>query len=339
MMPPVQHHGSGRRDVAGVHIHPADAVGSHQVDLQPAVREQEAETLAPRGIQERLRGDRPAGRVGLDPRRHGERVPAAAVVGEAVGIRLLQVGVEPRPAAAPRGPAIDVPGPVEAALRLGRQREIAGHSVLEVPEDRIRIAERCLPFPLRLLDRRPQLGQPLFRRRDSIVERLQLRLLFRVRHMHERRRVADVLRQAGLGNAVEIRVELIELLLAERIELVVVAARAPHRQPEPYGPRRRDAIDDGFHEVFVLGRTTLRRHAGIAVEAAGDLLLQRRVRQHVARELLDREPIEGQVPIEGADDPVAPRPHLLPLIEVQPVRVREACRRQPMHGHPFAVAG
>ena len=157
--------------------------------------------------------------------------------------------------------------------------------------------------------------------------------------MHDRRRVADVLRQAGLGNAVEIRVELIELLLAERIELVVVAARAPHRQPEPYGPRRRDAIDDGFHEVFVLGRTTLRRHAGIAVEAAGDLLLQRRVRQHVARELLDREPIEGQVPIEGVDDPVAPGPHLLPLIEVQPVRVREARRRQPMHGHPLAVAG
>ena len=49
--------------------------------------------------------------------------------------------------------------------------------------------------------------------------------------------------------------------------------------------------------------------AMIAVETRRDLLVERRVRQQVARDLLDRELIERHVAVERVDHPVAPRPH------------------------------
>ena len=52
-----------------------------------------------------------------------------------------------------------------------------------------------------------------------------------------------------LGHVVEVREELIELLLRERIELVVVAARAAERQAQEHRGRRVHAIDDVFGGV------------------------------------------------------------------------------------------
>src|SRR5262249_38628382 len=46
----------------------------------------------------------------------------------------------------------------------------------------------------------------------------------------------------------------------------------------------------------------------IAVEAGGDLLFERGARNQIARELFDRELIEGEVSIEGIDHPVPVTP-------------------------------
>ena len=58
------------------------------------------------------------------------------------------------------------------------------------------------------------------------------------------------------------------------------------------------------------------------MEARGDQLIHRRVRQQVARDLLDGELIERKVPVEGVDHPIAVRPHFAVVVDMNAVRVR-----------------
>ena len=44
------------------------------------------------------------------------------------------------------------------------------------------------------------------------------------------------------------------------------------------------------------------------MKAGRDFLIERRARQQIAGQLLDRELVERHVRVERADDPVAPRP-------------------------------
>ena len=59
--------------------------------------------------------------------------------------------------------------------------------------------------------------------------------------------------------------------------------------------------------------------------------------QQIAGELLDRELVERQVPVEGVDHPVAPGPHVALAVDVVAVRVGVAGRVEPRHGHALAV--
>ena len=61
------------------------------------------------------------------------------------------------------------------------------------------------------------------------------------------------------------------------------------------------------------------------------------MRQQIAGELLDRELVERQIAVEGADHPVAPRPHAAIAVDVVAVRVGVAGGVEPRHGHPLAV--
>ena len=63
------------------------------------------------------------------------------------------------------------------------------------------------------------------------------------------------------------------------------------------------------------------------------------VGQQVAGELLDREPVERQVAVEGADDPVAIGPHLAEVVEVIAVGVGVAGGVEPVAGAVLAPAG
>ena len=339
MVARVRRDGSDRLDMPGVVVHPQPGVAAHQVELQLAAHEQQAEALPAGCIEERARDDGAGRRLGLDPGRQRQRPTAAVDAVEGVGVRLLQVGVERLRAPPAGGAAVHEAPAVEVPLARGRQREVGRQAVLLHPDDRLGVAERLLPQPLRLLDLRLEGGELRLGGRVPLLDRLELRLLLGRGCVDDRRRVAGLLPDARFGNAVEVREELVELLLRDGIELVVVAARAAHRQAQPHGAGRGDAIDDALHEELLRDDAHLRVHAVVAVEPGGDLLVQRRVRQQIARELLDREPIEGQVPVEGVDDPVAPARHVAPLVREVAGRVREARRRQPGRGHPLAVAG
>ena len=60
------------------------------------------------------------------------------------------------------------------------------------------------------------------------------------------------------------------------------------------------------------------------IDAGRDLLIRRRTRQQVARDLLDRKLVERHVPVERVDHPIAPRPHPAFAVHLKPVAVRVA---------------
>ena len=127
------------------------------------------------------------------------------------------------------------------------------------------------------------------------------------------------------------------ILLAEGIVLVVVALRAAQRRAEPDGGGRVDAIDEHLVVgLFRIDAPFLVRHR-VAVESARDDLLRRRVWQHIAGDLLDREAIERHVAIERVDHPVSILPHHARQIFFEPVRVGVAREIEPRPRPSFAV--
>src|SRR5258708_2751834 len=91
---------------------------------------------------------------------------------------------------------------------------------------------------------------------------------------------------------------------------MIVTARAAESESEKGRAGGRHAIDDGLDAVLLEVDPALEIAGSVAVESGGDQLIDSRVRQQVAGELLDRELIEGHIAIEGVDDPVAILPHL-----------------------------
>ena len=81
-----------------------------------------------------------------------------------------------------------------------------------------------------------------------------------------------------LRHVVEVGEELVELLLRERIVLVVVAAGAAERQAEPHGRGRLHAVDDVLDGVLLGDDAAFGVAAVVAVEAGGDPLVERGVR-------------------------------------------------------------
>ena len=111
-------------------------------------------------------------------------------------------------------------------------------------------------------------------------------------------RVALVLR------AVEEGQKLIILLLGEGIVFVIVALRATQCGAEPNRGRGIGTVDERFPiGLFLIDAAFLVEHR-IPVETSGYLLIHAGVRQKVARDLFDREPIVRHVAIERLNDPV-----------------------------------
>ena len=74
------------------------------------------------------------------------------------------------------------------------------------------------------------------------------------------------------------------------------------------------------------------------MEAGGNQLVHRRVRQQVTRDLLERELVEGQVAVERVDHPVAVGPHLAVVVDVDAMGVGIARGVQPVASAVLAVA-
>ncbi len=151
----------------------------------------------------------------------------------------------------------------------GDVREVSVELVVRrqpVTIHRCRVAgERVLP---QLLQRPDHLvGQRQFARPDLGVERLELRLLFGGGKREERNGIPRPTVEADLRHVVEERVELVELLVTNGVELVRMTPRTPHRHAHERCRGGFDAIDDVFDLVFVGDGAPLEVDHVVAVEA------------------------------------------------------------------------
>ena len=170
------------------------------------------------------------------------------------------------------------------------------------------------------------------------VELTQLLFLLECGGLDDRRGIAVLEGLAALGDVVEVGEEGVVLLLGDGIVLVVMAPRAPHREPEPNRRGGVDAIHDVLDGVFGVDDSALPVAPVIAVETGRDYLVQTRVREHVPGDLLDGELVKGLVRGEGVDHPIAPAPHVAGRVGLVAVGVRVARRVKPADRHALRVA-
>ena len=118
---------------------------------------------------------------------------------------------------------------------------------------------------------------------------------------------------------------------------MVVAFGATHRGAQPDLGGGAHAVHNVLGEILLrVGAALVVRHH-VAMEAGGNLLVDGRIRQQVAGELLDGELIEGFVVVERLDHPVAPQMHLPEAIEVIAAGIGVARLIQPRQREPFAI--
>ena len=127
------------------------------------------------------------------------------------------------------------------------------------------------------------------------------------------------------------------VFLAERIVLVVVALRAGQRRAEPDGRGRVHAIDEDFVQRFLRIDAAFLVGHRIAVKPGGDFLVDGRIGQHVASDLLDRELVERQIAVERVNHPVAVFPDAATIVLLVAVGVGVAREIEPRPRPAFAV--
>ena len=131
----------------------------------------------------------------------------------------------------------------------------------------------------------------------------------------------------------------VEVTSLERVELVVVALRAPHGRAEPGDRHGPDPVPRVLGEVLLGLGAPFASHHIQAVESGGHELLGCRVGQEIAGELFDREPVEGHVAVKGVDHVIAIGEAVLILVAVIAHRVGEPDQVEPGHRHPLAIMG
>ena len=143
----------------------------------------------------------------------------------------------------------------------------------------------------------------------------------------------------GLGALVEVGVELVVLLLRDRVVLVVVALGAADGEAEEGG-------GGGVHAIeHVLDARSPRRCAPpsplkvwLRLKPVARRCSRRGVGEQVAGDLLDGELVERQVVVHRRDHPVAPGPHRARGVGLVAVGVGVAGGVEPVERHALAVA-
>ena len=118
---------------------------------------------------------------------------------------------------------------------------------------------------------------------------------------------------------------------------MIVTATAANRQAEPNGASRLDAVHDILDARLFRDPAPFAVERMIAMKSGRDFLVERRVRQQVARKLLDGELIERHVRVDRANRPISPRPHRARAVSLIPVRVGVPRGIEPIEHHPFAI--
>ena len=121
---------------------------------------------------------------------------------------------------------------------------------------------------------------------------------------------------------------------------MIVTLSASHSQSQPHRPYCVGPVDHLLEAELVHVGSTLTVAGGITVESGGNLLFGGGAGENIACDLLDRELVEGHVPVEGLDDPVSIAPGIrseviLPIT----VTIRVAGQVQPATSPPFPIVG
>ena len=155
-------------------------------------------------------------------------------------------------------------------------------------------------------------------------------------HAQDRRRLR--IAPASIdGRLIEERREAVVVALAERVELVVVAAAAIEGEGQPDGSGRLGHVHDVIDPVFLGDAAAFSVDGMIAQKGGGEPLFVGGCRQEVARNLPDGEFIPALVAVERADHPVAPRPHGAHAIALVAIGVRVAGGFHPIPSHALAI--
>ena len=97
-------------------------------------------------------------------------------------------------------------------------------------------------------------------------------------------------------------------MVGHRIKFVGVALGALQGEAQPGGAGGGHAVHHGMIAEFQrIDAAFLVQHC-VPMEPGGDQLVGGGIGEEIARNLFDRELVEGQVGVERADDPVAPGP-------------------------------
>src|SRR5206468_12146648 len=113
----------------------------------------------------------------------------------------------------------------------------------------------------------------------------------------------------------------VELLLRNRIVLVIVTNRAARRQShENRGGSLRAVNGITNVKLFINGSAFAGAHVA-TVKSARDFLVESRVWQKVAGQLLDGEFIEWLVAVKSLDDPISIGPERSFVVQVQTVGI------------------
>jgi hypothetical protein len=126
--------------------------------------------------------------------------------------------------------------------------------------------------------------------------------------------------------------------VADRVELVIVAARAAHGEPQERSAERVRSVDHVLDAILLVDDAVLGAAPVQPTERGREPLILGRLRLQVARKLPGAELVVRHVLVERANDPVAPgiQESLIFVVEVA-VGIREPRRVEPIRGHAFAI--
>ena len=179
--------------------------------------------------------------------------------------------------------------------------------------------------------------QPGLQRGQLGSNAIEGRLRLRIDDHHCRARHARVRNLPALVDAVEEAEQPEIVLLADRVELVVVAPRALDAHAQQRASERVHTVGDVLDPILLRDDAALLALHVVAIEAGGQPLLVGGRRQQVARQLPRDELVERQVAVEGANHPVPPRPHGPHPVVLVAVRVGVPRDVEPLDGHSLAV--
>ena len=119
---------------------------------------------------------------------------------------------------------------------------------------------------------------------------------------------------------------------------MIVANSASTCQPKPCLNGRARSVDRVAKEKLIVDSPTFARCDIRSIEAGGNQLRLSWVGEQIASQLFDGELIEWHVCIEGINNPIAIRPCLPFVVQVQPMRIAITGNVEPMLGHLLTEA-